>query len=80
MRVSALFVAPSNLARLARTEVAQSSVYNNLFATFAVNGDTDGKGQMKCIHTQLDAAGWWQADLGRQCIVQKINLWNRQVR
>jgi hypothetical protein len=44
-----------------------------------VNGSTDGI-LANCCHTQFDAAGWWQVDFGRQCIVQQINVWNRQVR
>ena len=52
--------------------VEQSSVYNRHGPETAIDGDTSGNGEMKCIHTQRDQCAWWQVDLGRLAVINTI--------
>ena len=72
----ALYVRPLNLA-LGKAS-SQSSVYNRREAGIANNGSCDGFGMANCTHTQLDIQPWWEVDLGGECIIESITVWNRQ--
>lgn len=52
--------------------VEQSSVYNRHGPETAINGETSGDGESKCIHTQRDQCAWWQCDLGRLAVINTI--------
>lgn len=73
--VECLFVNPTNLA-LGRN-ARQSSVYNNLDAMRAVDGDSDGHKERFCAHTQMDPQAWWEVDLGVEATIMTIKVWNR---
>jgi len=75
-RVHALYQSPQNLALGKQSR--QSSVYSNHGPEKANNGDIRGSGENYCIHTQYDAQPFWEVDLGRMCIIEKIILWNRE--
>lgn len=56
----------------------QSSTYGTGKAELAVDGGTDGvysKGSM--THTGNGEDEWWEVDLGAECPVEKLVLWNR---
>mmetsp|Transcript_32208 Transcript_32208/g.51257 ORF Transcript_32208/g.51257 Transcript_32208/m.51257 type:complete len:1524 (+) Transcript_32208:142-4713(+) len=75
--VKCLYTVPKNLA-FRRKTTRQSSVYNSRTSECAVNGDTCGNGEHMCIHTQVDSQPFWEVDLGRICVIERIQLWNRE--
>ena len=74
--VKCLYQIPRNLALGRKTK--QSSVFNKRTSEIAVNGDTCGDGESFCIHTQVDAQPYWEVDLGRICVIEKVDVWNRE--
>jgi hypothetical protein len=66
----------TNLA-LNKTAI-QSSTYANLNASRAVDGDTAGSITSNSIcQTNVDSMAWWQVDMGVQCIIDSVSLFNR---
>lgn len=53
-------------------------VNNRRGPEMAINGDKDGDGEAKCIHTQRDQCPWWEVDLGRLAVINTIEVWNRE--
>lgn len=74
--VRAMYTVPRDLALYRPSH--QSSVYNSRTSKCAVNGDLSGMGETQVIHTQMDPQPYWEVDLGRICILEKIVLWNRE--
>lgn len=65
-------MSPKNLA-LGRP-CRQSSVYDGLGASVAVDGDRSGDHYRKCSCTQQDPQGWWEVDLGELVHVQQVKV------
>ena len=74
--VKALYIEPTNLALGKLT--AQSSVYNGLGPSTAVNGNRSGNGTKFITHTQSDAQAWWEVDLDKLAVVEKIKVLLKQ--
>lgn len=55
----------------------QSSTYNMREAMYAINGKKDGNGVNKSSCTQQESQPWWEIDLGKIAIIDKIVVWNR---
>lgn len=70
--VSCLYVNPKNLA-LGRAS-RQSSEYDGLGASLAVDGDHSGDHYRKCNCTQQDPQGWWEVDLGQLVHIHKVKV------
>ena len=66
------------LPNLALNKTAtQSTTYGAGVASRAVDGNTDGNYFHGSVtHTQNQRA-WWQVDLGKDCSIAHINVWNR---
>lgn len=75
--VACLFSAPQNLCRVLEVAASQSSTFNRAQAGRAVNGDTSGCGLASVTHTHTEACPWLQVDLGRECNLNEIRVWNR---
>lgn len=67
-----LYVNPKNLA-LGRAS-RQSSEYDGLGASLAVDGDHAGDHYRKCNCTQQDPQGWWEVDLGQLVHIHKVKV------
>ena len=76
--VRCLYTEPINLCQLEDVVVQQSSVYNSLGPELAVNGSINGFGEHRCAHTQLDVCPYWEVDLGEQCVIDCVKVWNRE--
>ena len=74
--IKCLFVSSESLGLNRPSEL--SSVYNKREAILANNGDNNGDGEDKCVHTQMDQNPWWEVDMGRLAVVHTIVLWNRE--
>lgn len=44
----------------------------------AIDGDTLGLGEQKCMHTLREQHAWWEVDLGRRATIAWIKVHNRQ--
>jgi hypothetical protein len=57
----------------------QSSIgYKDAIAARAIDGNTDGTFFNNSVtHTGSDQNAWWQVDLGENCVIRKINCFNR---
>lgn len=55
----------------------QSSTFSGREASFAVNGDTSGKGIKHVSCTQQDPQSWLEIDLGSLALIDGIRVWNR---
>ncbi|MEM7294601.1 MAG: discoidin domain-containing protein, partial [Pseudomonadota bacterium] len=55
--------------------VSQSSTLFGAVANVAIDGVTDGNGNV--THTDFDNEAWWQIDLGSVVDIDRIVLWNR---
>lgn len=72
-----LTTADYNLA-LDGTATQSSIGYKDAIATRAIDGNTDGKFFSNSVtHTGADKDAWWQVDLGENCVIKKINCFNR---
>ncbi|CAM9489261.1 unnamed protein product [Hapterophycus canaliculatus] len=70
--VTCLYASPKNLA-IGRPS-RQSSVYDDLGAGVAVDGDRSGDNYRKCNCTQQDPQGWWEVDLGQLVHVHQVKV------
>ncbi len=73
-------ITPTNLAL--NGAATQSSLYEEGYATIAIDGDTDGSrgpngSNASVTHTQNEANAWWMVDLGDIAEIEAINIWNR---
>lgn len=68
--VPCLYASPKNLA--AGCPARQSSVYDDLGAGIAVDGDVSGNESRKCSCTQQDPQGWWEVDLGELVYIHQV--------
>lgn len=76
--VRCLYEAPVNLCRsLPRVQTNQSSTFNRRDSKYAIDGDVRGLGEDFCTHTQREVFPWWEVDLGRQCTIDRIEVYNR---
>ena len=68
-----------NITNLALGKAAaQSSTLAAAVASNAVDGNTDGNYYDGSVtHTNGDANGWWQVDLGASDTIASITIWNR---
>jgi hypothetical protein len=72
-----LTTADYNLA-LDGTATQSSTGYKDAIAARAIDGNTDGTFFNNSVtHTGSDANAWWQVDLGENCVIRKINCFNR---
>jgi len=55
----------------------QSSTFSGREASYAVNGDTSGKGIKHVSSTQQDPQSWLEIDLGSLALIDGIRVWNR---
>lgn len=70
-----LYTRPANLAL--NKSATQSSTYNRREAKYAVNGDIDGFGVLKCSSTHQQAQPYIEIDLGKIAVIDKIVIYNR---
>ena len=68
------FSVQSNIAFLKPT--SQSSTFNNLYASKAVDGHRVPK-DLTCTQTKAENNPWWRVDLGRVEPVAEVNIPNR---
>ncbi|CAK4384168.1 unnamed protein product [Aphanomyces euteiches] len=55
----------------------QSSINSGYLATFALDGNTDGQFESTCTQTFREICPFWQVDLGVNCRLHMIRIWNR---
>jgi mono/diheme cytochrome c family protein len=56
----------------------QSSTSYDALASYAVDGNTDGKFDAKSTtHNQTEDNPWWEVDLGTSVAVERVAVWNR---
>lgn len=73
--VECLYSRPTNMAL--KKIAYQSSTFNNRDASYAVDGNTSGKGLMCCSCTQEDSQAWLEVDLGCDAIIVDVFIYNR---
>jgi hypothetical protein len=72
-----LTTADYNLA-LDGTATQSSIGYKDAIAARAIDGNSDGGFFSNSVtHTGSDQNAWWQVDLGENCVIRKINCFNR---
>ena len=79
-KITAVFTLSTKDYNLAMDGTAtQSSLgYEGAVASRAIDGNTDGVfGRNSVTHTRSDENAWWQVDLGENCVIKKINCFNR---
>jgi len=79
-KITAVFTLSTKDYNLALDGTAtQSSLgYEGALASRAIDGNTDGVfGRNSVTHTRSDENAWWQVDLGENCVIKKINCFNR---
>ncbi|KAF0689355.1 Aste57867_19181 [Aphanomyces stellatus] len=71
---------PQNMARnkLYEVKALQSSVNSGYSASFALDGNTDGQFESTCTQTFREICPFWQVDLGVNCRLDSIRIWNRK--
>ena len=75
-RVECLYQEPLNLAPHGKA-CTQSSCYGGRTGDKAIDNEISGFGMKKCASTQQDAQAWWEIDLGANCNIEQIKIWNR---
>lgn len=67
----------SNLAQ-GKPATQSSLVAPEIAAARAVDGNTNGNYYANSVtHTKVEAAAWWQVDLGAPATINAIRIWNR---
>lgn len=70
--------APANLA-LGKPAAQSSTADGGLAVAGKANdGNTDGRYEHQSVsHTNLSVNPWWEVDLGQDCIISEVRVWNR---
>ncbi|KAF0744754.1 hypothetical protein Ae201684_001209 [Aphanomyces euteiches] len=78
-KLTCMYQVPQNMARSKQYPVRalQSSINSGYLATFALDGNTDGQFESTCTQTFREICPFWQVDLGVNCRLHMIRIWNR---
>ena len=69
-----------NWARQPGTVASQSSTHWGASPDRAIDGDANGRWSARSItHTKNQAGSWWQVDLGEDRLIDRIELFNRNL-
>ena len=77
-KISASFMAMSNLARSRGAKASQSTTSSNGSAERAIDGNTDGDFRKSSVtHTDDKLDSWWEVMLPSPAVIEEIVIWNR---
>ncbi|OQS05189.1 regulator of chromosome condensation (RCC1) [Thraustotheca clavata] len=78
-KVPCIYQKPQNMARSTSYPVIamQSTVNSGYGASLAIDGNTDGSFESTCCQTFREICPFWQIDLGVNCRIDTIRIWNR---